>query len=357
MREEDNGRPVSGVRCPVSRGAFLRWLLLVLLPSIGLELCLATEPAPVPPGTGHQAPDTRPVSIDLSASPAAVNVGDPVTITLTYRWPHGWVPTTPSHEPDPSAAFAGEFVTSLPPVQRISTGEEERRTFVLTCSALRSGAWALPRPTLAVDGPRGRVEATASAVIVQVGTEAKPAQLPPPRPAWARPRAAGAAATPAWVYGAVAVAIAGLATWLLLLRRRAAPPPPTPREVFARDWQAAADSGDGKEAGARLSLALRRYAGAIYRFDGPGSTTRETAFHLRGRMPEGEQRELVRQLDQLDALRWAADDLEVTAVRPSLDAALAWVEAVQRRLDVEAAAESLAKSAPTATAAAGGGPR
>jgi hypothetical protein len=102
----------------------------------------AAAAAPAP--TRSQRPSRT--SVDLSASPAAVAVGDPLTVTLTYRWPHGWTVLTPSHEPDPASAFASEFVTSVPPAQASSTGEEQRRTFTLTLLALHSGTWQLPRP-------------------------------------------------------------------------------------------------------------------------------------------------------------------------------------------------------------------
>jgi hypothetical protein len=287
---------------------------------------------------GHPTPDAKPVvAVDLSASPAQVNVGDSVTVTVTYRWPRGW---SVRHEPDPGAVFAGEFVTNLPPARKLDTGDEERRLFTLTLVARRSGAWSLPRPTLATTGPAGKVEATAPEVIVQVGTEAKPVQLPPPRPAWTRPPAPGQILHSWLTWALIALVLVGAAAAFLFWRRRVATPPPTAWQVFARDWEAAGATADGKEAGARLSLALRRCAGTVFRFDGPGSTTRETAFTLRGRLPDDEHADLIRLLDQLDQLRWAAEALPASAIRPQLTAARAWTQGLRQRLDAEAAAEA-----------------
>jgi hypothetical protein len=337
-------RPSLPDRLPIS--LLIAAAILAFLP--GVVRAAAAAPAPV-------ATDPH-CGIELAASPAAVQVGDSVTVTLTYRWPHDWAVDLPRHEPDPAAAFTDEFVTSFPPPQRVSTGEEDRRVFTLVLSAVHSGTWSLPRPTLSVIGPSGRCDMTAPEVIIQVGTEAKPADLPPPRPAWVHPPDAARSGSSLWIYGS-AIAAAGALTVLALWRRRAATPPLTPFELFTLDLTSALATGDGKEAGARLSLALRRYAGSQFAFDGPGSTTREALVFLRGRLREAEYRDLVRLLDHLDALRWSPEDLPVSALRASVEAARTWGTQVQGRLDDELR-ERLARSQRTTPADAappGGG--
>jgi hypothetical protein len=292
------------------------------------------------PAAAQPAAEDPAFAVALSASSDHVEVGDPLTVTVTYRWPAGWRVVTPDGEPDPARDFLDTFVTNLPPPQRHSSGQEERRVFTITLAAQRSGAWELPRPTLTVMTPEGSRSSVASPVIVQVGTEARPPALPAARPAWTAAQAPEAAAG-AWWWLAIPAVLAAGAVALGLLRRHQRVAVQTPWQRFADDWQAAAAAADGKEAGARLSLALRRCLGTVYRFDGPGSTTREAASHLRGKLGDDEHRELVRLLDQLDGLRWAADDLPPSAVRPLLDHGRAWTTAVERRL---VAAELAAKA-------------
>lgn len=277
--------------------------------------------------------------IDLVADSTQIKVGDELTVRVTYRWPTGW---RPLREPDPGPAFSGEYLVDLPPVRKGGDATGEWREFRLRLAARRSGAWALPRPILELDGPGGRISATAPAVVVQVGAEADPPRLPPPQGLLLRPPADLAPSDRRWWWtgGALAAAVAGtaLALWL---RRRHAVPPPSPAALFRDDLAGLAACTEGKEAGARVSLALRRYAGAVWRFDGPGSTTRETALALRRRKdqaPEPEALALVKLLERLDDLRWAAGDLPREAVLPLAEQARAWQGGVQARLDAEAAA-------------------
>ncbi len=312
--------------------------LLLLLATCGLGL-IAAEPTPPAP------------TIDGAATPAQVAVGDPVTITLTWTWPSGWQAT---REPDPAVDYRDYFVTDAPPVQATHTAEGERRSLRLTLLANRSGAWALPRPTLTVNGPQGAVALTAPAVIVQVGAEAAPAKLPAPVALRVRPPVSALADHRWWwIGGGAAIVAIGLAL-VLLGRRRAAAVVIPPADRFAAELRQLAAISDGKELGAGISLALRRYAGDIYRFDGAGATTREVAAQLKLRTTAGsddERRLLVRLLERLDDLRWAAGDLELSLVRPLIDEAGAWVAAVERRLAAERAAAAAKNPTPAETAA------
>jgi hypothetical protein len=290
-----------------------------------------------------------PFSVDLTASTNQLNIGESLIVTVTYRWPTGWAVVSPDGEPDPAKDFASAFVTNLPPPQKHRSGQEERRVFTITLSATRDGAWLLPRPTFTVKTPEGTRSVAAPEVVVQVGAEDKPAELPPPRKAWTRAQGPQSNAIAWWIVAVSAIALAGVIT-LFALRRRQQETTRTPWETFLDDWQAATLAAEGKEAGARLSLALRRCLGTVFRFDGPAATTREAALHLRGRLNDDEHRDLVRLLESLDALRWAPEDLPATAVRTLADQARTWSMGLKRRLDAEAEAARQAASTKTASA-------
>ena len=311
-------------------------------PAVANPAPATPEAAPVP---GQKS---APFAVDLAAAANTVNIGDSLVVTVTYRWPAGWSVVAPNGEPDPAKDFANAFVTNLPPPQKQSSGQEERRVYTITLSATRDGAWELPRPTLTVQTPEGPRSTVAPVVLVQVGADDKPAQLPPARKAWTRARGAGDDPRTWWAVGVVLVAIAGFIA-LVVLRRRQQLTVRTPWEQFLDDWQATAAVADGKEAGARLSLALRRCLGTVFRFDGPAATTRETPLFLRGRLRDEEHRDLVRLLESLDALRWAPEDLPPAAVRPLVELGRAWSVALERRLAAEA---ELARSAQAAKSAA-----
>ena len=281
--------------------------------------------------------DNKKFAVDVSASANSVNVGGSLTVTVTYRWPAGWAVVAPLGEPDPAKDFAQCFVTNLPPPQKQSSGQEERRVYTITLSAVRDGVWELPRPTLTVQTPEGSRSTVAAAVLIQVGAEDQPAQLPPPRKAWTRAVSPLDDQRAWWALAVVAVALAGLVA-MVMLRRRQQKVVRTPWEQFYDDWQSAASAADGKEAGARLSIALRRCLGTVFRFDGPASTTRETVMHLRGQLRDDEHRDLVRLLESLDALRWAADDLPTSAVRPMVELGRGWSTSLKHRLAAEEAA-------------------
>jgi len=322
--------------------------LAVMLIAVG-QMPLTAGETPGLPAVSQNSRTSGPVaiapfSVDLTASANTVNIGDSLTVVVTYRWPAGWTVVAPDGEPDPAKDFANAFVTNLPPPQKSSSGQEERRVYTITVSATRDGAWELPRPTLTVQTPEGTRSVVAPTVLVQVGAEDKPADLPPARKAWTRAQGPADHERAWWILGVALVAIAGLVA-LVLARRRQQEATRTPWEQFHEDWQAATTAADGKEAGARLSFALRRCLGTVFRFDGPAATTREAAAFLRGRLPDDEHRDLVRLLESLDALRWAPEHLPPSAVRPLAEQGRAWNGALKRRLDNEAEAARLAKSA------------
>ena len=273
--------------------------------------------------------------VDVAATPAAVPVGKTIELVVNYSWPAGW---TVAREPDPAADLANLFITRAAPVERTSTGEGERRVFRYTVAAPRSGAWALPRPALTATGPNGPMTSTASEVVIQVGADNAPPQLPtakplrvlppePPAPRW-WPWAAGAA---------VLVLIAALAFWL---RRRAVAARIPPAEV-ARVALGRLDQQDGKSAAAGLSLVLRTYAGAVGGFDGPGQTPREIGFALSRTtvFTTDEARVLVRLLERLDDLRWTPADLPSDQVLPLVSEGRVWLDAREARIAAEAEAK------------------
>ncbi len=282
--------------------------------------------------------------VELSAQPSQVAVGETVTMTIVYRWPHGWT----AAEPDPANDFRSLFVTAAPPAERHSTGEEERRTFRYTVAATRSGAWQLPRPAMSVRGANGEVRVQAPEVIVQVGKESAPPKLPAARPLLVRPPEALATRRWPWLVGSSLVVVAGVLIWWLR-RRGGEQHGPSAWQVFSDELAAARTATDGKDAGARLSLAVRRYAGRIWEFDGPGLTTREMGAVLTrlraGRITDDESRDLLRLLARLDDLRWSAGDASSEAMQDLATLANSWTTGVQQRLDAEAAAKAASKGA------------
>jgi len=289
-------------------------------------------------------------TVELAASPATVAVGSPIEITITYRWP----PTWQVAQPDPGRTFADAYVIASPPPERWQTGEEIGERWRLRVLAQRSGPWELPRPILRGTPPLQKgsdqtpasMEAQAPIVVVQVGALAEPAQPAPPRDLWlSDPEPTPV--TPWWiaaVVAATATLVLGALAWWWPRRQAAADIPPI---TTLRHSLGLAFSGDGKEAGARISAALRRYAGDLFGFDGSATTARECSARLRTPLPDQEYRDIARLLDELDALRWAADDLAAAAVEPLRSRALVWAEQVQQRVDREAEAAAAAATSAT----------
>jgi hypothetical protein len=311
-------------------------------------------PAPTPtPAETAEPPAPPPIphfGVELTANRTALSIGETVVTTVTYRWPAGTTVVSPDGEPDPARDFAQAFVTDLPPPQRFNSGQEERRVFTITIAAKRDGAWELPRPTLTIRTNQGTLSSVAPPVLVQVGKDSAPPQLPPPRPIWTRTKAPSDPTFAWWLLSVVLVLTAGVVA-LALVRRRTTIIQQTPWDHFYDDWQAASAAADGKEAGARLSLGLRRCLGTVFRFDGPAATAKETITFLRTRLQDHEHRDLARLLEQLDGLRWAADDLPPTAVRPLLESGRAFTNALKHRLDAEAEAAKQAKSTASSSPA------
>ncbi len=265
--------------------------------------------------------------VDMTAQPAQVAVGDRVTVTITYRWPSGWHAT----EPNPTDAFAETFVVDCPPPERAHTAEEDRRTWKLVTLATRSGSWSLPRPVLHTISTKGPVDTQANAVAVQVGTDAAPAQPAAARPLWT---AGGGEVEPRRWLAAVAagvLAIAALIAWWLLGRRRILNSE-SPGDRLRRELAQLAGLRDGKEISAQLGLALRRWCGTVFAYDGPVKTTRETLAQLRSALKDDEYTTLGRLLGDLDDVRWAAGVLDAGTVLPLSERALAWSDGVQSRI-------------------------
>ncbi len=321
---------------------------------LGLILTLCFSPAALATAA---AADAEPVpTIEMSATPAETEIGKTVVVTVTYRWPAGW---SVEPKPDPAPDFRDAFISAMPLPQDTVTAEGARRVVALTLTATRSGAWALPRPTLTANGPKGPLTITAAPVIVQVGTSAAPAKLPPPIGLRLQAPPVTQARWP-WLVGGGVIALSLIAvTLLFILRRRhaAALIPLTPAQAFTRDVDAAQTATDGKDLGAQLSLALRRYCGATWRFDGGGATVREVAATLgRRQLPDDERRALQRLLERLDELRWSPAELPADQVLPLVADAANAVATVERRLAAEAALTSASpSSASPAKSSSGSG--
>lgn len=283
-------------------------------------------------------------TVDLSAIPAEVAVGDPVTVTVTYSWPKGWLV---EKIPDPGEDFHATFVTDAPPPQETATAEGVRRVVRLTIAATRSGAWALPRPAFTASGPTGPVTAQAPVVVVQVGTEASPPKLPEALPLRIRPPFVAQSAARWWWLAGVAGALILVIGWLVR-RRAAAVESLPPAMIFGREIEQLATVRDPRELSAGLSMAVRRYMAAIWSFDALGSTVREIAARQSGITSSGERfQDLVRVLQQLDDVRWSAGDLTREQVTLHLSAATTLVAQIEaERVLAAAAAAGVNGSAP-----------
>lgn len=294
-------------------------------------------------------------TVEVSAAPAEVAIGDPVTVTVTYSWPKGW---QVDKSPDPGEDFHAAFVTDAPPPQETTTAEGVRRVVRLTLAATRSGAWALPRPSFTATGPSGPLTAQAPAVIVQVGTEATPPKLPEALPLRVRPPVEPLVAQ-RWGWLIAGATLVVIAAWWLLRRRTAAAGALPPAAIFSRDAEQLAALRDPRELGAGLSMAVRRYMGAIWSFDALGSTVRDIAGRQSGITSSAERfQDLVRVLQQLDDLRWAAGDLAREQVAPHVQTAstlVAQVELERSAAAAAAAAQAAANRSNPPTAAAAGG--
>ncbi len=270
-------------------------------------------------------------AITLTTSAAAPAVGDKVTVTVAWSWPSGWS----VREPEVMADFASEFVVEVPPVIRRTSGGMEHREQRLVLLARRSGAVHLPRPVLTATGPGGAVAVQAPAVLLTVGAGSATAALPAARPlvtgqSERMPR------SPWWWLLTLVVIPAGLLLWRLT-HRRLQGPPPTPAEIAARELIAAARLTDGKAMAGAAGLALRRFAGAVWGFDGPGATAREAITRVRGKAQVDEAAAFGRMLEVIDGTRWAPDDMALAPLTAVLDEARTWIERVSARLAAEAA--------------------
>ncbi|MFW5752997.1 MAG: hypothetical protein ACOCYV_02980 [Planctomycetota bacterium] len=307
-------------------------LVMLLLLVLGAQ---AAEPPSPDAQLPASAADGR-VRIAMEADAAALTLGDPLRLTITCRWPRAW---KQPRLPDPTVAFR-QVIAVEPPVIAPS-GTDTRVRWRVSLRAQRPGAWALPRPVLQVHGPDGPVRVRAPEVIVQVGAGADAPDLAAPRPLWRRPPAYTPEHAPGlWIWlvlGAGALGAAALA--LLVLHRRRRRPPLSPHQRFLRELPDPAAVGDGAALAEAIGLALRRYCGAIWSFDGPGATAQEVLDRLRSQLPTDAFQRLRGLFGDLERLRWAPGELAVVVVSPLLERAREWEAGVEQRRAEAAAIE------------------
>lgn len=265
-----------------------------------------------------------------------LEVGAALELRITYGWPSEAVLV---RDPDPAAVFGGLVLDRCELVAESDTGGRRQQVWELEVLVPRSGAWALPRPVLQIRDGQTVNQVVAEEVLLTIGVADEPA-LQPPRELWRRPDAgAEGGGLPWWswlIIGPVVGFLLGVIAWL---RRGDDGPQASPAEVFVDEVAYALHSTDGKQAGAIISLALRRYSGARFDFDGPATTAEEVVVLTGAFVTATEQGELRKVLGSLDSLRWSPDELTAIAVRPFVDRARAWVERIEERLVTEAAAE------------------
>lgn len=267
-------------------------------------------------------------SISVRAEPAQVSLGSEVDVIITYRWPSTWQPAT---RIDPTPFFTGIEVQELGQPQTVISEGIATETWRLTIIPQRSGELALPRPQARFHTGSEMISVQAEEAFVQVGISGAQATLSPPRKMWERSEVPGSG-TPTWVWWTpVALLVIGLLVVRVLLRRRGGPDIP-PYQRLVDDLPAALACDDGKQAGAILSRALRRYCGDTWQFDGVASTARELLVHLDDNLPMDEHGKLQRIFHQLEDLRWAPNALTPLAVKPLIDAARDWAREQEHRL-------------------------
>lgn len=265
-------------------------------------------------------------------------VGDELELRLTYRWPADWPVLV---EADPARDFAELRLTAVE--QRDARRFADRQESIWQVAVLveRSGAWELPTPRLVLQGPDGPVRASCEPLLLQVGLPDGEPPLEEARGLWTRPPIdLEQPLSPWWYLGGAAVLLAGLVVGWWYWRR---PPAATAvaAETVARQALARArQAGDGKQAAGIISLALRRYCGVAWAFDGVGATAAETISHITGRATDTERQDLRKLFHDLDGLRWAPGELTAATVGPYVDQALGWLERVAERLRQEAEAEA-----------------
>ena len=266
-------------------------------------------------------------SIELTATPTNAELGDSVELSISYRWNEDW---TPARAPNPSLDLGNLHTISLKgPVQQDS-GDVQVVNWTAKVLLETSGTWLVPQPSLTFqhrDGHSKRV--TAAEVFITVGSGASEATLPELRGLWLPPEELTETSTTWWPYALTALLIFVIGT-LWLLRHRTDNEQALAKDIFQHDLRAARAIGDGREAGVRLSTALRRYCGAIEQFDGVGATGPEVIQRC-SKLPAAARSELRHLLEQLDGLLWAPAALASATVSPLLDQAERWVTQEEQR--------------------------
>lgn len=317
----------------------MRRVLVVLLATVGLAPAATGGSGPATAALLAEPADT-PLVAELTASPVAPVLGDEVTLVLTYRWPRDF---TLVDAPDPVALFPDAAMTGLSPEADLRDGDQIVRRWRFALLAERSGPWALPQPVLVAHDAAGtRHRVVARAVVLDVdATTAEPdlaAASPLLRRSDLPSEAADSGAALAITVAALVVTAMAAGAWWWRRREIVQAPP---EEVFQRDLVGLGAVADGKQGGALLSAALRRYCGRVFAFDGLGSTTREVDRVLRSALTADGARACTRLLERLDQLRWAPGGLAPSALKPLVDGARDWVEQdTARRKALEARKEA-----------------
>lgn len=255
-------------------------------------------------------------------------VGEEVALTLRCRWPASAELVRP---PDPAELLRGELVTAIGPKKTWRDGDDAVAEWELRVVPRESDAWIIPAPDFAIRRDDGEVATVdGEELILEVATgEDRNVELSDPSPLFARPPP-GRGSSPWWwlvlpiVGGAIAAAI------LIAKRAREGRRARPPIEEFLDEIERISKLDEGKLAGSRLSLAVRRYCGDSFGFDGPGSTSVECEDHLRGEISDRHRIELRKLLARLDGLRWASEELRAAQVLPLSKEAASAVREIER---------------------------
>lgn len=299
---------------------------------VALVAAAVLVPALLPASLAAQGPP----SLQVTATPGSVTVGDRIEISLELTVS----PETLAGEPrfpvwgDRWGALEIVEVSEVERLDATRAFPETRFRQRLTGVVFRPGPVELPPRTVQVPGRQATQSLATGAVPLTVRSvlpptnegegegatdgdgdgdgEATPGEIPPPK-APAAPRELPIPEAFWWTLGGLGLPALALA--LLLLRGRRAPPVATPRLGPLEELQAAVESAKKEPSVVHghtvLSMALRRYLARRLGTNAVESTTPEIRRSLAAKsLPRELQTTLGQLLGRLDRVKFAGDDAD-----------------------------------------------
>ena len=114
-------------------------------------------------------------------------------------------------------------------------------------------------------------------------------------------------------------------------------------DQFLLDLQIARTAETSQDSGLAIGVALRRYCGSVWGFDGVGATAKEMRQAIPTEIPSAQKNQLFEILDRIDGLCWRGGSPDPEHVDPLIAQATDWVRAEEQRrteLAMQAAAHT-----------------